>query len=873
MRAESPHAKAVATVLAELGGDARAGLTEAEGARRLAEAGPNELTAAPGTPHWKRIAAQFGDPLVLLLLVAAGVSAAVWAVERESAWPHEAIVILLIVVFNAALGLYQEGKAEQALAALRAMTVPEATVVREGRQRRLPAREVVPGDLLVVEEGDAIAADARVIESVSLHTLEAALTGESVPVAKSIGEVAAEAPLGDRHNLLFAGTNVASGHGRALVTATGMETELGRIAGLLRETEEQETPLQREMERLGKQLGLAVVVIAAVVCATLLAVHGVEDVRQVVRILLFGVVLAVAAAPEGLAAVVTVVLAMGVTRMARRGAIVRRLPAVETLGAATVIATDKTGTLTRNQMAVRVILPEGGEDLLLAAVLANNAPSDGASGDPTETALLTAARERGFAPETVRRLYPRVGEHPFSSERKRMSTVHRFEGRTVLFAKGAPAVILGLCTAEWVDGERRPLPEARRAELLAAADRLAAEAMRTLAMARGDGPEEAEWAYVGLVGMSDPPRAEAAPSVAKAIAAGIRPVMITGDHPETALAIAREIGIDAEAGAVTGAGLEAVSREVVARTSVFARVNPEHKLRIVQALREGGAVVAMTGDGVNDAPALKAADIGVAMGITGTAVAKEAADLILTDDNFATIVAAVEEGRAVFDNIRKFLRYLLSSNIGEVFTIFFGVVLAGPLGLSQGAEFVLPLLATQILWINLVTDGAPALALGVDPAAGDLMQRPPRPREQGVIHRPMLIGVGIIGLVMAAGTLLTFDASLPGGWIEGAGTLVYGRTMAFTTLMLFQIFNAFNCRSDHESAFRGLFANRWLWGATALSVALHFLVLYVPTLRTAFSTVPLGAGDWAVATAVASSVLWVSEAMKLASRAGWVRVE
>ena len=882
----------------------QAGLNDSEVAAKRGEFGWNELETAGATPFWKRAAAQFKDALVLLLMGAAAVSAVVWYVEREAAWPYESLVILTIVVMNAALGLVQEGKAEQAMAALRAMAAPEVSVIRNGQPARVPSRDLVPGDLLVIAEGDAVAADAKLVETVELHTLEASLTGESVPVAKSLDAVAEDAALGDRRNMVFAGTAVSTGHGRAVVTGTGMRTELGRIAGMLKSTVDQTTPLQKELDRLGKQLGIVVLVVAALVSGTLLVLHGVGDAGQVMQILLFGVALAVAAAPEGLAAVVTVVLAIGVTRMAKRGAIVRKLPAVETLGSATVIASDKTGTLTRNEMTVRSIVTASGRAevtgigytpkgelkadgavkeeatrLLLAAALVNNSElveKDGKwtiHGDPTEAGLVVAAEKAGLKQAELRAQLPRVSEVPFNSERKRMSTVHTASGGTELFAKGAPGIILELCATELAGTERRPLTASRRSEILAANEALAADAMRTLGVADGKGGDEKDLCFLGIVAMIDPPRGEAKEAVAKAKAAGIRPVMITGDHPATALAIAREVGITDNAQVMTGAALDGVSAGNVLDFAVFARVNPEHKLKIVAALQKTGAVVAMTGDGVNDAPALKAADIGIAMGITGTDVSKEASDLILTDDNFATIVAAIEEGRAVFDNIRKFLRYLLSSNIGEVLTIFFGVILAGPLGITADGEFVLPLLATHILWINLVTDGAPALALGIDPASPDLMSRQPRARTEGVINRKMVYGIGVIGAAMAVGTLLVFDASLPGGWIAGTGELAYGRTMAFTTLVLFQVFNAFNCRSDEHSVFTSLGANGWLWGAAALSLGLHALVIYAPPLQVAFSTVPLSGRDWLLATGVASCVIWLSEVMKWASRGGFVRVE
>jgi Ca2+-transporting ATPase len=862
MTIRNAHALPAAEVAAALHCDPAVGLSHAAVAALREECGWNELDTVPGVPLWKRALEQLSDALVLLLLGASVISAVVWYVERVSPLPYESLVILTIVGLNTLLSLVQEGRAEQALAALRAMSAPVVTVLREGSARRVPGREVVPGDVLQLAEGDLVAADARLFEVAGLRTLEASLTGESEAVEKTLDAVAEESGLGDRTDMVFAGTAVGIGHGQAIVTAIGMDAELGKIAGMLRTTEKQLTPLQRELDRTGKQLGVAVLVIAAIVVGTLFVVEGIQDARQVIRVLLFGVALAVAAAPEGLAAVVTVVLAMGVTRMAKHGAIVRKLPAVETLGSATVIASDKTGTLTRNEMTVRELETATGNEeaiLLRAGALANNATvvdRDGRRtylGDPTETALLAAADREGVDVVAVRAEFPRIGEAPFTSERKRMSTEHRGPAGRVGFAKGAPQALLALCTTELAHGIPRTLTADRRVEILSRNDELAGRALRVLGVATG--LDESELTFLGLIGMMDPPRPEAAASVAKSRAAGIRPVMITGDHPATAIAIAREVGIDGVLG-----------------VDVFARVAPADKLRIVQQLQAAGEVVAMTGDGVNDAPALKAADIGIAMGLSGTDVAKEAADLILTDDNFATIVAAVEEGRAVFDNIRKFLRYLLSSNMGEVMTVFFGVVLAGPLGLGGEHGFVLPLLATQILWINLVTDGAPALALGADPASPDLMSRKPRQRSEGVIDHRMAYGIGIIGAVMAGGTLAVLDASLPGGWIAGTGSLAYARTMAFTTLVLFQICNAFNCRSDSRSAFAGLCDNGWLWGAAALSIAMQLLVIYLPWLQVAFQTQALSPADWALSAAVASTVLWVSEAMKWASRAGWIRV-
>jgi Ca2+-transporting ATPase len=610
--------------------------------------------------------------------------------------------------------------------------------------------------------------------------------------------------------------------------------------------------------------------------------------------------------------------------MAKRNAIVRRLVAVETLGSATIIASDKTGTLTRNEMTVRAVVTASGrvhlggtgyapdgearcvggeaisgalrvemERALAVADRANNAvlrEREGlwtVQGDPTEGALIVAARKVGLDAERLEARFERVGEVPFSSERKLMSTIHtdaQKKERLLVFTKGAPEVLLARCSQELVGEETRPLSEARRAEILRASEELAGEALRTLGVAyrelQRDAIEandmdervEQDLVFAGVMGMIDPPRREAKEAVRRAQAAGIRPVMITGDHPKTAAVIAAELGIAADGRAVTGAELEKMTEDALARTvrevSVYARVNPEHKLRIVKAMQREGAVVAMTGDGVNDAPALKTADIGVAMGITGTDVSKEAADMVLADDNFASIVAAVEEGRAIFSNIRKFLRYLLSSNIGEVMTMFFGVLLAGSIGLpAEGNAVVLPLVATQILWINLVTDGAPALALGVDTAGVDVMERPPRPRAEGVITGRMWFGIFFVGAVMAAGTLLVLDACMSGGLIEGSGTLRYGQTMAFTTLTMFQLFNVLNARSDERTAFSGLFRNRWLWAAIGLSLALQAAVVHIPFLQQAFSTVSLTADDWLRCAAVASSVLWLRELGKIATRA------
>lgn len=919
----APHQQTIDQALAALHTDSRSGLSEAQARERLSQYGRNELTPDKPTPEWRKFLAQFQDVLVILLLIAALVSVASWLYERNSALPFEAMAILAIVLINAVMGYVQQARAEKAAAALRQMSAAHANVVRDGERARIPATDLVPGDIILIEEGDTIPADARLIESSALQIAEAALTGESLPVEKDVNAISEEIVLADRRNMVFNGAAATHGRGRAVVTATGMQSEMGRIAGMLMQAPTEPTPLQRELDRVGKLLGFGVVVIAVLIIATILLVEDVHDWRTVFDVFIFGVALAVAAVPEGLPAIVTAVLSLGVQRMAQRRAIVRRLAAVETLGSANVIASDKTGTLTKNEMTVRIAVtatgrvdfagtgydPQGqvshdGDPLddalqaelsraLIAADRANNAVllNHGGrwtvQGDPTEGALIVAARKAGLQSEELDLRFKRVGEAPFSPERRLMSTVHadaEREERFLVFTKGAPDALLARCSQELVGDKARTLTEKRRAEILAVNDELAGEALRMLGIAfrslqraawahrAFDDEVEHDLVFLGLIGMIDPPRDEAREAVARAKGAGIRPIMITGDHPRTAAVIACELGISDDGRAATGAEIEMMADDALDRTvrtvSVYARVDPEHKLRIVKSLQRQGMTVAMTGDGVNDAPALKTADIGVAMGLTGTEVTKQAADMVFADDNFATIVAAVEQGRAIFANIRKFLRYLLSSNLGEVTTMFFGVLMAETLGLraAENSGLVLPLTATQILWINLVTDGAPALALGVDPPDPDIMKQPPRPLGEGVITRRMSAGIFFVGVVMAAGTLLMLDLSLPGGFIEGSGSISYAQTMAFMTLVMFQLFNVFNARSDERSAFRGSATNPWVWAAVGLSLLLQAGVIYLPFLQEAFSTTSLSVGDWLLCAAVASSVLWLREATKLIGR-------
>ncbi len=917
---EEPFARPAAEVLQHLGTDPADGLSSDEARRRRVEVGPNEIDPEPPV-HWLvRLLDQFGNPVVYLLLAAIVISTVVWVAEGAEGVPFDVAAIAVIIIVNAVVGFVQEARADRAVAALRDLTGPEAVVIRDGRPDTVPAATLVPGDLIVLSEGAVVPADARLLDVAALQVSEAALTGESAPVVKTLEPVTDGSQVGDRVNMVHSATAVVRGRGRAVVTATGSSTEVGRIATLLRETESEQTPLQREIHQVGVVLGVAVVVIAVVVVGALILLDGLRTASELLAAALIGVSLAVAAVPEGLPAVLSLVLALGVQRMAKRNALVKRLVAVEALGSATIICSDKTGTLTRNEMMVRRVvvpagevdvtgsgyLPEGrlladGDDvgpgalldqvqgILLAGGLASDAElveTEGvirAVGDPTEAALLAAQPKAGIEGHRVDGRYRRVGELPFTAERKRMSVLlaeRDHPERLRLVVKGAPEEVLGRCRAERTDDGTEPMSTGRRNHWTEAVDRLAADGLRTLAVAeRSMGPDaapldegdEQDLVLLGVLGIVDPPRDEARAAIDSANRAGLRVAMITGDHPRTAAAIATELGILRPGDeVVTGQRIESVDDdelgELAAAATVYARVAPEHKLRIVNALTARGEVVAMTGDGVNDAPALRAANIGIAMGLTGTDVSKEAADTILTDDNFATIVAAVHEGRAIYHNIRSFLRYLLGSNIGEVLTVFLGVVLSSTIGLDGVDGVVAPLLAVQILWINLVTDAAPALALGVDPAQPGLMERPPRGVDERVIDRPMQIGIVLVGATMAVATLAMLDLRLPGGLLDGTADQTSARTSAFTVLVLAQLFNTVNARSDEDSIWGRWAMNPWLLGAIALSFALQVAVVHVPFMNEAFGTTPLSLSEWALATLFAASVVVVAEVRKLVVR-------
>ncbi len=810
--------------------------------------GPNEIKKQEGDPWWKLLMEQFNSPVIWILLGAVVISLFIGEVV-------DALVIAIILVINAALGFVQEFKTEKAIEALKKMAGLKAVVLRDGKELKIDSADVVPGDVIILDTGEKVPADSRLIEAANLDTQEAALTGESTPVSKQVCDIDHDVGVADRVNMIFSSTIITRGHGKALVCNTGMETQIGRIAHMIQTTKTEQTPLQKQLAKLGKWLGLLTLVICGVVFLTGVLMHE----GKVLDLFLASVALAVAAIPEGLPAVVTISLSLGVQRMIRRNALVRHLPSVETLGCTTVICSDKTGTLTHNQMTVKHIFANGKDvtlegsgyrpegkfsadpkelDMLLKiGALNNDAKLDREKftiiGDPTEGCLITSALKAGLDKEELDKKHPRVDEIPFDSERKMMTTVHEVSGKRFAYVKGAPDILLGRCTHVWLNGRIAKLTPKDRKRILAQNEGYAKSALRVLGFAfkgirKTDKKDswEKNLVFVGLQAMIDPPREEVKDAIAKCRKAGIKVVMVTGDLKATAEAIAGELGIEGKA--LTGTDLSKMSDEELSRiandVAIYARVNPSHKMKIIRALKSRGHVVAMTGDGVNDAPAIKMADIGISMGLTGTDVAKEASEMILTDDNFISIVNAVEEGRGIYDNIRKFVNYLLSCNMGEVLVIFIGALLGLPL----------PLIAVQLLWVNLVTDGLPAVALGVDPVAKDAMDRPPRRIKDKIMSIGMSMNIFSTGALICIATLIVYYVGLQ-------QSVELGRTMAFTLLVLLEMARVQMIRGAYKIS---VFSNKWLVGAVLLSVGLQMLVVYTP-LRVFFKTVPLGLVPWA----------------------------
>ncbi len=852
------HEKEIEDVLRQLKTSEK-GLTAHEAEVRLHRDGYNELSVKTGVNGWKILVQQFSSPLVWILLVAVVIS--VYLGEYV-----DAIIIGSILVLNALLGFLQEYKAEKAIEALQKMASPKAKVLRNGKEMRVESRMLVLGDIILLETGDIIPADARVLEVHTLETQEASLTGESFPIDKKTEKLALKTPLAERTNCLYALTIITNGHGRAVITATGMKTEVGKIASLIKESTPGLTPLQQKLHELGKQLTLAVIVIALIIFVT-----GVVQGRNASEMFLTTLALAVAAIPEGLPAVITISLGLGVQKMVKRRALVRKLPSVETLGSVNVICSDKTGTLTHNEMTVTKVWTDDqqysfsgsgyeakGEVflngttidpiliqmLLKIGVQCNNTVLEwenkkrNAIGDPTEAALLISGEKGGIHRATVERIEQRVDEIPFTSERKMMTTLHRVDGKIVSYTKGAPEVVLNFCDKILLNGKVRRLDGELRKTILQQNMQFAQDALRVLAFSYNENIKketaEKNMIFVGLQAMIDPPRKEAIEAIKRCQSAGIRTIMITGDQRATAEAIAKQLGMKGIT--ITGQELDLMANleQKIDEIDVFARVNPEHKLRIIEALQQRGYVVAMTGDGVNDAPALKKADIGVAMGITGTDVAKEASDMILTDDNFATIVNAVEEGRAIFDNIRKFVNYLLSSNLGEIILIFLATLLGMPL----------PITAIQLLWVNLVTDGLPAVALAFDPAEQGIMKRKPRAAKENILSKKLSENIVVLGFLMGGLTLLLF-------WLYRDSSLMKAQTIAFTTIVVLEIVRLQVIRSEYQLSF---FSNWYLVGAVLSSLGLQMLVLYTP-LNKFFDVVPLHIFDWLVIGGIGAALL------------------
>ncbi len=880
MSSKEWHSLSAGKALRELS-SSESGLSSEEAERRLSKHGPNELRKEKKTGALSIFANQFRSVLVIILVAATLLSFAIGETL-------DAVAILVVVILNAIFGFVQEYRAEKTIEALKKLTSPEAVVVRDSRQMRIPSSELVPGDVIVLEEGSRVPADARIIESVELRIDESSITGESSPVSKTARQLNPNLPVADRKNMAWMGTLVTFGRGKAVVVATGMSTEMGRIAHIVQQSEEEKTPLQKKLDSFGKRLGIIILLISALVVAIGLSREALNGILPfspgfagvLVNTVMTGIALAVAAIPEGLPAVVTITLALGLKRLSKSNALVRRLPVVETLGSTTVICSDKTGTLTKNEMTATSVwvygksfeitgngyVPKGSfllngkpadpkkdatlRKLLLSAALCNNAglfkeSEWSITGDPTEASLLVLAKKAGIGKEDAEARNPRVKEMPFSSERKMMSVINRTGKGYLVSAKGAPEKIVGLCDRINVNGRTRKMTAKDRRDIIDANRRMASDALRVLAVAcreerRLPKTPEKNLVFLGLVGMIDPPREGVAEDIETCKRAGIKTVMITGDHAETAKAIASRIGMLSGNGRVlSGTELDSLSdselSEIVESVSVYARVNPEHKSRIVSALRSRGHIIAMTGDGVNDAPALKLADIGIAMGIKGTDVSKEASDMILTDDNFTSIVKAVKEGRGIYDNIKKFVQYLLSSNMGEVLIVFIAMLTGmGYTDPSNPLLFVPIFGALQLLWINILTDALPALALGVDPPSPGIMQRPPRDPKERILSRPMLVDIIFVGVLLCAFVLFLFWYNLGSG-----GTAAM--TVAFTAIVFFEIARAQAVRMKFGV---GLFSNKALIAALASSIALQVVVVYAPALQEAFSTVPLGAFEW-----------------------------
>ncbi len=876
------HEMSMGNVLKDLGTTEK-GLAESEAKTRLGKYGLNEIKRKRKISKLKILLNQFTSPLVIILIIATLLSALIGEIL-------DAIVILIILLFNAVFGFFQEYKAEKTIEALKKLTAPEAMVVREGKTKRIPSNMLVPGDIVMLEQGTKIPADMRITKGVELKIDESALTGESVSVSKYAEGIKCKT-LAEMASMAFMGTIVTYGRGYGVVVNTGMKTEIGKIAKMVEEAGEQATPLQERLKVFGKKLGFIVIAISIIVIAI-----GILRGHALMEMVTTGIALAVAAIPEGLPAVVTITLAVGLKRLAKHKALVKKLPAVESLGSTSVICADKTGTLTKNEMTVRKIWykdrlievtgkgfePTGDflfdekridpiKDktlslLLKTGALCNNAQLENDEsweivGDPTEGALVVLSKKAGLDKEALEKQNPRLHEIPFASERKMMSTVNKSENRNILYVKGAPETILDLCTKIYENGRIKKLTKNEKNMILDLNQNLANEALRVLAFAyrevktkKFDEKLEKDLVFVGLAGMIDPPRPDVEESIKLCKQAGIKTVMITGDHKNTALAIAKEIGLFEEGKkSLTGAELDSISDEkledMIEDISVYARVDPKHKVRIVNAFKKKGHIIAMTGDGVNDAPALKNADIGIAMGIKGTDVAKEASDMILADDDFSNIVRAVEGGRHIYDNIKKFIYYLLSSNIGEVSVVFLAMLLF----VDPSGSALLPLLAVHLLWINLVTDGPPALALGIDPPSPDIMNRPPRNPKEKILSKGAIRFLIMIGIIMCIGTLGVFY------WGLGV-SLDKARTLAFTTLVIYEMFNVINCRSLKYSMFKiGVFSNRKLIYAIAASIILQLLVIYVPAIQIGFKTVSLGLLDWLVIVAVSSTVLIITQ--------------